>query len=469
MKLQGIKVDNFCRIKCVEIKFAGESYVVGGRNKQGKSALFNAIKSLLGGKTATPKEPIRKGADKAVIEGTFDDLVITKTITEKTERVVVKGRDGVVIPGGPQGILDKLFTLLTFDPNEFCRMDGPLQAETIRKLVGLDFAESDAERDRLYAERKDINKDLKRAKAAAEEAPNHADAPAEEVSVADLIKEVERRRAANVANDAKRQKFGEMQQVAKVLKAKLAEDGKKFDDLGARAIEALAQLNENTKTKIDRLKNEIKQAEAQLVEDEAKIKEQSATDENKLKAQLSADDEKLAGMIRDGRAMAPKVKALVDEDLDEIAAQIETAEVTNQKVRENARYAELISDAETHKVSSDTLTAKMKAIDEAKAKAIAEANYPVPGLSVDDTGVRFNDLPFDQASEAEQIHVSVAIGAALNPELQLLLVRGASLLDPEGRATLLAEAEAADMQLLVEVVGEEGASVVIEGGVVKEG
>jgi hypothetical protein len=79
----------------------------------------------------------------------------------------------------------------------------------------------------------------------------------------------------------------------------------------------------------------------------------------------------------------------------------------------------------------------------------------------------YRGFPFEQASSAEQLRVSAAIGMALNPELKVMLIRDGSLLDAESLRLLSELAERADHQIWIERVstGEE-VSVVIEDGLV---
>jgi len=138
-------------------------------------------------------------------------------------------------------------------------------------------------------------------------------------------------------------------------------------------------------------------------------------------------------------------------------------------VRVNRRRAELLSDAAKIKATADELTRQIDAIDNAKAQAMADAKWPVAGLGFSDTGVTYQGLPLEQASSAEQLRVSVAIGLAFNPKLKIILIRDGSLLDADSLALVANMAAEADGQVWLEVVGNrEDCAVVIEDGSVKE-
>jgi hypothetical protein len=113
-------------------------------------------------------------------------------------------------------------------------------------------------------------------------------------------------------------------------------------------------------------------------------------------------------------------------------------------------------------------TARIDAIDVEKATAIANAKMPIDGLSFADGVVLFQGVPLDQASGAQKLRVSAAIGAALNPRLRVMLARDATNLDSKSMRLLAEFAEEKDFQIWCERVDETGAvGVVIEDGHVK--
>lgn len=114
------------------------------------------------------------------------------------------------------------------------------------------------------------------------------------------------------------------------------------------------------------------------------------------------------------------------------------------------------------------LTTRIEKLDAEKAELIAKAPLPVDGLSFDEDGVILNGVPFIQSSAAERLKVSVGLAMALNPELRVICIRDASLLDSDSRAALVAMAEEHDYQIWYEVVGDAGEiGVVIEDGMVQ--
>lgn len=112
-----------------------------------------------------------------------------------------------------------------------------------------------------------------------------------------------------------------------------------------------------------------------------------------------------------------------------------------------------------------------KAIDDreaAKQKAIAEAKLPIEGMTFGDGQIMLDGSPFDQASDAQKLRASVAIGMANNPRLHVMRVRDGSLLDEDALKILGEMAEANDFQVWLEAVDSTGkVGIVIEDGAVK--
>lgn len=194
----------------------------------------------------------------------------------------------------------------------------------------------------------------------------------------------------------------------------------------------------------------------------------------KKRDRLTAIETRAKALQAELEALGEEWKRISAEDL----ATIDTAPLTqrlgeveqiNNRVRQNAQRAEVAREVEAKSARSDELTKQIDAVKASKAERIAAAKMPVPGLGFGESGVTLNGLPLQQASAAEQLRVSVAIGIAMNPRLRVLLIRDASLLDHDSMRLVAEMARDAGAQLWLEVVHDAGIpSVVIEDGMVKE-
>ena len=157
--------------------------------------------------------------------------------------------------------------------------------------------------------------------------------------------------------------------------------------------------------------------------------------------------------------------SLVDPAVDEIKDKIINAQSVNEQISAKKKREELCGEHRSQAAIKDGLTKKIKKIDSDKASAISNAKLPIDGLGFDEDGVTLNGLPIVQASSAEALRASVAIGIALNPKLRIMLIKDGSLLDDDGLAMLADIAEKNDTQIWLERVSDgENVGIVIADG-----
>lgn len=410
MRITKFEAENFKRLRAVTIAPDGSLIQIRGKNGQGKSSTLDAIEAALGGAKSIPDEPIRHGEENSRIVLEIDDMTITRTFTEKGSRLAVQWHGAKM--SNPQTVLDGLMGRIGFDPVQFMQQDPSAQRATLREMVGLDTAELDRERAELYAERRDLNVEARPIQARIESAEKDLgdDAPAEPVDVSDLLEQIDHAAAMDQERAA------------------------------ARNASALAD------TSVTNLEREIEDLEARKTELEARLVEQRAAAD-----QLRSDYESMPEPV----------------DVAPLRARVEQASEINQRVQQLKALESDRAALQYIRDQADERTAKMAQIDEQKREMAARAEYPIDGLAIDDDqGVTFNGVPLSQASSAEQLRVSAAIGMALNPKLRVLLIREGSLLDADSMAALASFAEENDAQVWVEVVanGPDGSGVYIEDG-----
>lgn len=156
-------------------------------------------------------------------------------------------------------------------------------------------------------------------------------------------------------------------------------------------------------------------------------------------------------------------------DVEAIEMQIAAADDTNRAVRAAAARRKQAEGVDALRAEHEALTKKIAELDARKAELLAAARFPVEGLSVDGDQVTFHKLPLEQASSAEQLRVGLAVAAALNPTLRVVLVRDGSLLDDASLELVATWAAEQKMQVLMERVArpEDGVGIVIEDGEVR--
>ena len=420
------EVSNVKRVELVQLTLEGKSLVIGGMNDNGKSSTLDALWYALGGQREIPAEPLRRGAKNGHATLVIDEYVITRKFTPKGTTLHVTTRDGTNVTS-PQAVLDGLISKLS-DPLKFLQMDEKQQGEEVRKAAGLDFTELDKKRATIYNERHSIGQEVTRLKGAFEKAPQFADAPQTKVTVSQLTQELE--------DSLEQQK--EIQDVQGAI-----------DDLESRATLEETTNADRWRSRIEELKKELAKAEDALAECQTK-------------AQKCRAD---AIQYRDRLKQLPQ-----PADVGPIRQKIKDAEELNAKFDANEKRRQLEKEWLDKQAEYSARDKDIEQIDYTKAQMTSRAKFPVKGISfAPDGGLRFNDLALKQASQAQQIDVSIALAMMQNPKLRVLWVRQGALLDPDYLALIIKVADEFDVQLLIERVGKgPECGVIIEEGQVSE-
>lgn len=392
------------------------SYVVGGKNGQGKTSVLDCVMIAFCEADAENVKAIRQGAEQAVVTVETEQFSATRTIHESgRQTLVVKAREGHTIKR-PREFLDGLIGNLSFDPLEFSRLSGKDQRAMLMSLTGLTVVLTDIDQQRsiIYDARKLVNQSLRDAKGTLRDLPApDAAAPTEMVNVQPLLEEKNRQQRA-IDDNAANRRSAEAEETA--VNALLAKRKALFD--------------------------EIKRLDAELIERGGKLRER-----------------------RD------ELSNLIDPIISQIDDQIIEAQDTNQAFTAARSQNEAVATAK-EKVTDLTAdsTAKTAAIDKLeydKSRILAAAEFPIEGLSFDGEDVLLNGIPFTQLSGAETLRVSLAMGMALNPKLRYIRITDGSLLDEDAKRFVHEQAMEKDYQVFIECVGEpDDAAIIIEDGAV---
>jgi len=433
MTILELRSENVKKISVVEIKPTPTGLViVSGKNGAGKSSVIDTIEMTLGGADHIPSKPVRKGQDKATGELNLGDFTVKRVITAAGgSSLIVRNKDGIKMES-PQTLLDGFYRSLTFDPLEFARQKPADRSKTLRELLGLDFTKLEAEYKTLYDQRTEVNRVAKAKEAMLGANPRYKDVPAEEQSTAEIL---EKQRQAMEQGEATRKLLME----AKSLKDAAAAGDAQIARLSKTLIELEAEIERLTKKRVQTLEERT----ALMTE---------------VEAQRQA--------VRDLEA---KAKSAVVPATENFVVELNRIIAINAKVRKNRVVDEIAAEFKARTKESEALTKKMEAIERQKRDAIAAAKFPVPGLGFSDSNeVTFEGLPFDNASTAQQLKISVAMGLAMNPALRVLLIRQGNDLDDENLKLVADMANEAKAQIWIERVSTHGdVAVIIEDGHVK--
>ena len=449
MKIIALQAENVKKLTAVSITPKGNLVEITGKNGQGKTTVLDCIWWALAGQKNIQAVPIRKGAEQARIRLDLGELVVTRVFKkdkagELTTSITVENEQGARFTS-PQAMLDGLLGSLTFDPLAFSRMAPRDQFNQLRSFVpGVDFEAIDAANKADFSKRTEISRKAKEAAGAWASIPAEETQPSR-VDAAALIDQMQKAAQHNADIEARKAR----------REAASAEIKTGLDVLNEITVKAVAEAQ--------RIEADA-QAEAQRIIMAAKGRAAQVVLDAKSKAEALTD--RVADLQNKMRAAPPLPEPI---DVAALRAKVAEADAINAALERMEKRDKYRQTAQELEEKAKALTKTMEDRESDKRAKITAAKLPVDGITFGDGQVLMNGVPFEQASDAEQLRASIAIAMALNPKLRVIRVRDGSLLDEESMKLLGQMADARDYQVWVERVDGSGkVGFVLEDGHLKE-
>lgn len=411
IKINKLEIENVKRVKAVKVEPSQNGLtVIGGRNKQGKTSVLDAIAWTLGGDRYKPSKAQRDGSMvpphlKVVLS---NGLVVERTGKNSSLKVL----DPEGNKGGQQ-LLKEFVEELALNIPKFMQQSGKEKANTLLQIIGVgdQLHELELKETEIYNERHVVGREADRKKKFAEEQPYYPDAPKDVISVSELIQQQQEILAKNGENARKRQKADEIQRQANWLDS------------------------------------EIKRMEKEL---EAKRTQYAVVMNDLMVANKDSMD-------------------LHDESTEELEQNIANVEAINIKVRANLDKDKAEEDANILRDNYDQLTAKLNDVRKQKTDLLHNANLPLPELSVEDGEIIYEGQKWDNMSGSDQLKVATAIVRKLNPKCGFVLLDKLEQMDIDTMNEFGHWLEEQGLQAIATRVstGDE-CSIIIEDGYVED-
>ena len=429
-----VEATNIKRLKAVD--FTPNKYVnrLTGANGSAKTSILDSIEWTLVGAGSMTSRPVRRGAVRGTVrlslgEGETVDVVLSRTFNEGSQKTagrldiwVAPGKDGSIFEGRrkrtltPDELQDKLLRQISFDPLEFMGMKPNEQYHVLRRIsvASIDMDELDAKIQEEYDARTPLNSQVKQLQAQFDAISVPENLPTDKIDEAALLTQLTEASEYN----------------ATIERERIRREG--IEREHERRIQSIV----DKKKQLENLKAEI--------------------------ANLEANAKQTVQTVAGWKPLeTPRDAAALGEELQQ--ARIINAAIDRGN-RKRAIEGELNEVRTAWKEKDDAV----KEGERRKMEAIAHAEYPVEGLGFGDKEVTYNGLPFEQASHAEQIRVSTAIGMRASNEVHVMWIRDGSLLDEASLQIVADLAHEHEYQLFVEAVDTSGnVGFYIEDGEVK--
>jgi chromosome segregation ATPase len=407
VKINTLEVERVKRVLAFRLEPTADGLtIIGGKNRNGKTSVLDAIAWGLGGKKFQPTNPKREGTmNEPRIEMTLSNgLKITRAGKNHSLKVL----DPTGKKGGQQ-LLDDFIGEFALNLPKFLEASNKDKARILLDILGVgdQLKQFDQEEEKLYNERHTIGQIKTSKEKHAEELPEHPDAPEEPISASDLIKRQQAILAKNGENQRLREKAEECERTVK-----------------------------NQRQRVEDLEAQLAKARQDL----------ALAEENLTTAQMSAED-------------------LEDQSTAELEQQLEEIEAINDKVAANQAKARAQDEAEEYASQYNALTEKLEKVRADRLALLEGANLPLAELTVQDGELIYRGQAWDCMATSEQLRVAAAIVRQLNPNCGFVLIDQLEKMDLETLQEFAAWAETEGLQIIATRVstGEE-CSIIIEDG-----
>lgn len=389
-----------------------------GKNKQGKTSVLHAIRTLFEGAGAVPPEPRNSEAesdDEAFVRGCLSNgWTIKRTFTEKGTYLHVEGPNGLQ---GKQGHISPWLGNGHFNPLGFFKLSAEEQARALLSLSSVEdlegrLTELEAEEKAVYEERTPYISEKRRLRA---------------------VPKPEGERPTPISVNEEMEQLGRLQK-----------EQREWQD-ERRELNALESQFNGLERRADETRAEIADLEARLEKARDRLTK-TGEDMAEVSDAIEAQKEKLSE--------EPDVQSQIEE----VQARIEKAEEVQDALepwKEWERAQEQLEDVEAR---VEDLTEAIEDTRRARKELISEADFPVDGLSFTAEGeVLLNGHPLEQASGRERIELGVTAALAHDPELRIVLVDEGDAVDSEGIENLREVCREHGLQVVLARLGLEGA------------
>ncbi|CCY19974.1 putative uncharacterized protein [Eubacterium sp. CAG:786] len=205
IKITNLELENIKRIKAVQLAPSESGLtVIGGNNGQGKTSVLDGIAWALGGDKFKPSQPQRDGS---VIPPHLRVTLSNGLIVErKGDRGTLKITDPNGGKGGQQ-LLNEFIGQLALDLPKFMQATSKEKAQTLLRIIGVGdkLAALEQQEQNAYNQRRAVGQVADQKQKYADELPDYPEAPAEEVSISELLRSQQEILARNGENQRLRQ------------------------------------------------------------------------------------------------------------------------------------------------------------------------------------------------------------------------------------------------------------------------
>lgn len=407
VKINTFEMENVKKIKAVQLTPTENGLtVIGGKNRQGKTSVLDAIAWTLGGNKFKPSEPHRDGSvSDPHLKVTLSNGITVERSGKSSSLKVIDSKGNK----GGQALLDSFIESFALDLPKFMQASAKDKAGTLLRIIGVGdrLYELERKEKELYEQRRTLGQIGEQKAKYAAELEVFPGLPDEPVSASELIAQQQKIMIRNAENERLRQNK---------LKIQAERDA----------------LNE----KLEALRSELEKCCEQL--------------------RVKMEELEVAGKT---------VAELKDESTADLEDNIRAIDEMNAKICQNAEKARAEAEAEEYRSRYRQYTEDIEDVRRERMSLLENADLPLKGLSVSEGELTYNGHTWDGMSGAEQLVVATSIVRRLNPECGFVLLDKLEQMDLDTLSEFGRWLEGEGLQAIATrvSVGDE-CSIIIEDG-----
>lgn len=385
-----------------------------------------------------------------------------KKRTEQADYKLVK--DGRMTVSKPESFLSEIFTPMQLNPVEFAQMPKQQQNRIILDLIefnwdlnwikekfgeipeGVNYQQNilqvlhqiQADDGVYFSTRQDINRDIRNKRAFIE----------------DIAKSIpENYQAEKWENYQLGEEYKELAAIKeknnKIQRAKAFKDSYDNKTRGyeaekeiaiSAAEKTIATEREQSLSKIERLKAEIKAEEDKLLTLSSKLDDKKAIAEEQYNTKVAQLDNDMA--------ISNKYAGFEPVDTAKKEEEINNAEAMIKHLNEYKRLVDLSEEVELLVGTAEGLTNKIELARTLPGVILNTAKLPIDGMTVENGIPLINGLPVSNLSEGEKLDLCADVAISRPNALQIILIDGTEKLSDENRMRLYEKCKEKGLQFI---------------------
>jgi len=407
LNILSIDIKNNRKIECFKTVLNGKNLEVAGETNTGKTTAISALWDILEKKSDSLKHGEKNGYVKIKIGDDDKWLIATRKHTAKTSTITIIDSEGDPVSVGD---FKSMISSLSVNPHKIIEMKATQQTETLLNAANMgefDLIAVDAEIEKVEGERLTAYRVMEALK------PGVEPEKVEKVEINVLVDKKAKAVKTNTDNQSAKDHLVTLR--ADLVKNK--ETAEQYETDQINAAEQAKKESDTDITQYDIDMDEIhKRHDREVATLNTRMENKKSTNAHTYTDCINGIKTKMIICATEAKQLADRIvsgekytKDLEDIDIEPIDKELADIEETNQKATLYMVWKEKDDKHVTAADQHSDLDIKIKELRQSKKTALDSAQWPIPGLSIQDGNVIYNDFLLSNLGQSEQMLVCAAL------------------------------------------------------------